>query len=68
MEKIIVEKAKCTGCFACLSICPTKSILMQADSEGFWYPKIDSTSCIECNLCRKCCPVISKENGSRSEK
>ncbi len=68
MNEIIVEKEKCSGCFACVSACPVSSISMQEDSEGFWYPKINSLTCIECNLCRKSCPVISRQDRNRKEK
>ena len=30
---------------------------MVESSEGFLYPQKDSTSCIECNLCEKVCPI-----------
>ena len=32
---------------------------MQADSEGFLYPKVDTEVCINCHLCEKVCPVIN---------
>ena len=31
----------CTGCGACVSICPKQAITMQPDAEGFLYPKVD---------------------------
>jgi formate hydrogenlyase subunit 6/NADH:ubiquinone oxidoreductase subunit I len=37
----ITEKHNCTGCFTCLNICPKQCITMEADSEGFLYPKVD---------------------------
>ena len=33
--------AECTGCGACVSICPKQAIVMQPDTEGFLYPKVD---------------------------
>ena len=33
--------AECTGCGACVSICPKQAITMQPDAEGFLYPKVD---------------------------
>lgn len=68
MNKIVVEKEKCSGCFACVSICPVSCISMEEDSEGFWYPQINLSTCIECNLCRKSCPVISKRDRIKKEK
>lgn len=33
---------------------------MTGDNEGFLYPIVDSTACIECGLCEKVCPVINQ--------
>ena len=35
------DPASCTGCGACVSICPKQAITMRADSEGFLYPVVD---------------------------
>ncbi|MFR2150674.1 MAG: 4Fe-4S dicluster domain-containing protein [Christensenellales bacterium] len=43
--------AECTGCGACVSICPKQAIVMQPDTEGFLYPKVDGEKCISCDLC-----------------
>lgn len=53
----LVEKNKCSGCTACMNICPKKCIKMVPDDEGFLYPKIDEKLCIDCGLCIKTCPV-----------
>lgn len=55
----IVEKKDCTGCSACYNICPKNCITMEADVEGFVYPKINYSQCIECNLCEKVCHAIN---------
>lgn len=46
----------CTGCRACVDVCPQKCIKMQEDKEHFVYPVIDDEKCIHCNLCEKKCP------------
>lgn len=53
------EKHKCTGCGACMNICPNNSIRMQVDKEGFLYPHINAELCVGCDLCEKVCPVIN---------
>ncbi len=59
-EKIqIASTDQCTGCSACASICPTKSITMQEDREGFLQPHIDTKTCIGCHKCEKTCPIIT---------
>ncbi len=55
MIKLFERKEECCGCTACKSICPAGSINMVADEEGFLYPGIDSSLCIECGLCKKVC-------------
>lgn len=56
---IKIEKAEnCSGCHACYSVCPKQCISMVSDEEGFWYPKIDDTICINCRLCERVCPIL----------
>lgn len=47
----------CCGCSACESICGKNAILMYPDQEGFLYPKVDESRCVDCGLCVKVCPV-----------
>lgn len=56
----IENKAKCCGCTACYSICPTKCILMVPDEEGFLYPLVEKEHCVDCHLCEKVCPIVNK--------
>lgn len=51
-------KNHCTGCSACVNICPQNSIMMKAEHDGFLYPVIDRKTCIQCNLCEKVCPSL----------
>ena len=57
MEEI-VEKNKCTGCTACMNSCPKGAIRFEQGQDGFKYPSIDNTNCINCELCKKICPVM----------
>jgi len=56
----IKEKINCCGCNACGDVCPKGAITFQIDHEGFWYPKVNMNTCIDCKLCEKVCPIISK--------
>ena len=49
----------CTGCAACVSVCPTGSISMKEDREGFLQPYIDTKTCIGCHKCEKTCPILN---------
>lgn len=46
----------CTGCRTCEQLCPTNSISIRPDHEGFLEPVIDKMTCIDCGLCSKRCP------------
>lgn len=54
----VKDKKKCTGCHACMSVCPRKCIRMMPDEEGFLYPQVDKEQCIGCGACEKVCPVL----------
>lgn len=56
----IFDKPNCCGCHACYNRCQQKCISMQSDDEGFWYPVVDRKECIDCGLCEKVCPTLSK--------
>lgn len=63
----ISDKKNCTGCCACVDICPKAAISLETDIEGFWYPKVDNSLCVNCGLCNKICPIetepkVKKEN------
>lgn len=55
----IEDKTKCSGCMSCYNSCPTKCIQMKEDEEGFWYPIVNSSQCINCGKCENVCPYIS---------
>ena len=56
-ETVRSDKASCTGCGACASICPKGAIAMRADAEGFLYPAVDGALCVSCDLCERRCPA-----------
>lgn len=59
---ILNDKKDCCGCHACVQRCPKQCILMREDEEGFLYPYIDTSLCINCGLCEQVCPVINQSD------
>lgn len=48
----------CTGCEACVNVCPQNALYMEADKvSGFLYPKTIHGLCNKCGLCKQICPV-----------
>lgn len=55
----ITNKAECCGCEACVQRCPRHCISLRPDDEGFLYPHVDLSLCIDCHLCEKSCPIVN---------
>ncbi|WP_338133629.1 Coenzyme F420 hydrogenase/dehydrogenase, beta subunit C-terminal domain [Clostridium tetani] len=62
MESIFSRKENCCGCSACYNTCPKKAISMESDEEGFLYPVIEKSLCVDCGKCIKICPLIQSGN------
>lgn len=52
--KTVCQIDACTGCMACLELCPTKAIHIE-DSLASYNAVIDETLCIHCDACHKGC-------------
>ncbi len=57
-DLVKTEKADCCGCLACLNSCPVNAISAERDNEGFLYPDVDNTICINCGKCVRNCPEV----------
>lgn len=51
----VVDKDTCTGCGACVEICPVDAIEMKDDKA------VVSDACIDCGQCVDECPVEAIE-------
>lgn len=64
----ITDKALCNGCNTCTVSCPIdKCITMNMDNEGFFYPKVNLETCINCDKCEKVCPYIPEPSMQKEE-
>lgn len=60
MNNLICDDNLCSGCGACLNICPTNCIKFIEDELECIQPYINNDDCIHCNMCKKVCPQLSK--------
>lgn len=69
MENTVVKIAheQCTGCGACYNKCSHNAIRMEYDTEGFLFPSVDDSLCVNCGLCLKSCPVENPKFNNRKE-
>ncbi len=65
MECIVPEK-NCTGCSACMNICPCGAISMKENVVGHKFPSIVANACVDCSLCEEVCPAIKKKTEYRA--
>lgn len=57
MENICPQE-QCTGCSACMNVCPVGAISIQPTGPlKHMHPIIEQDKCIDCHLCEKTCPV-----------
>lgn len=57
----------CCGCRACEQVCAHKALRFEEDKEGFLYPALDASLCVDCGLCGKVCPMMQPEKVQHEE-
>lgn len=58
----LANKSQCTGCTACVNMCPRHCIQMKKDKAGFLFPEIiEQSVCIDCGTCEQLCPVLKNK-------
>lgn len=68
MLHITLNDENCTGCYACVNICPKNCIFMKRNTEGFLYPIIDEDNCVNCGLCKSVCSIDSTSFENKEHK
>lgn len=64
MPELFQNAAQCCGCGACADVCPKGAITM-VRRDGFDYPQVDESLCVDCGLCKKVC-AFQREKISES--
>ena len=67
-KKIGGEDVQCTGCTACMNICPSQAIRIARNKEGFFQAYVEEERCTSCGLCKQICHLNRKEPVRRNEK
>ena len=52
------EIEKCMGCGACAEACCVNAIELCANKEGFLYPRINNSKCVNCRKCIDICKKV----------
>lgn len=52
----------CTGCMACVDVCPAKAISENFTEDGFRIPVVCEEKCIHCNKCDNVCSIGKEKN------
>jgi len=55
----LCDEKDCTGCMACVNVCPNEALDIVTDKEGFDHPKLNEKHCVDCGLCEKACPILN---------
>lgn len=56
-EKDLKSEKNCTGCMACVAICPKEAISTTYSEFGYRIPVVDNSKCVNCGLCARVCRV-----------
>lgn len=59
MVTVYDEKKHCCGCGACSQVCPKQCIDMKEDDNGFLYPDINTSLCVDCGKCKSVCLIYN---------
>ena len=49
----------CTGCSACVSVCPSDALSLAEDEYGYYRCAVDTNKCTRCKKCINVCPALN---------
>lgn len=53
--RLVKSSTDCSGCGACMAVCPKQAITMRPGENGCLYPVIDEGNCVHCGKCQHIC-------------
>ncbi len=65
--KISKMESLCSGCAACLNVCPQKAISLVERNGYFLFPDVNISLCTDCGLCKKVCPALKKNSDKKTD-
>lgn len=54
-SQLLKDRMECTGCGACIAVCPKQAISFNSTGIGYELPSIDTEKCISCKRCEQVC-------------
>ena len=61
----LVKHEHCTGCMACVHVCPVGALQRGQDIDGFYRPILNLEQCVNCNKCVEKCPVHNQNSNEQ---
>ncbi len=61
MLLILNLEKTCTACGACVSVCPKQALSLEYNDDGFYFPKLNSSRCINCRMCERVCHALKRD-------
>lgn len=61
------DPSDCCGCRSCEQVCTHQALHFEEDKEGFLYPVLDNTLCVNCGICGTVCPLMNPEKSQNKE-
>ena len=58
IEAVVADM--CTGCGACVAVCPIKCVQLKLDKDGYYKRDIQKNSCLNCGKCINVCSALCK--------
>ncbi len=55
-DRPIFHPGRCTGCSACVKVCPASALALGKNARGQHQIRIDDKACITCFCCHEVCP------------